>query len=52
LTAKQLKTARWSKDLPTQMAIPADVQAYVVTVVLRELQTLSGYPDRRPREAQ
>jgi hypothetical protein len=36
----------WSKDLPTQMAIPADVQAYVVTVVLRELQTLSGHPDR------
>jgi hypothetical protein len=28
------------------MAIPADVQAYVVTVVLHELQMLSGHPDR------
>ena len=42
----------WSKDLPTQMAIPAGVQPHVVSVVLRELQTLSGHPNRRPRDAQ
>ena len=28
------------------MAIPAGVQPHVVPLVLRELQTLSGHPDR------